>query len=91
MNDVDKPMALHDDCIAARENPQCSYLFEQQKRQALRAAIVEALDRGEPTGWIAHWAYQDLVSGIHHSGPVQVWADPNDKTGLVPFYAKEQP
>ena len=55
MNDVDKIMALHDDCIAARENPQCSYQFEQQKREAIRAAIVEALDLGEPVEWQFIW------------------------------------
>jgi hypothetical protein len=40
-----------------------------------------------PLFWIADWQYEHLVSGKSCKGPVMVWPDPKDKTGLVPIYA----
>lgn len=36
--------------------------------------------------WIADWQYEHLVGGSATRGPVMMWPNPTDTTGLVPLY-----
>ena len=45
----------------------------------------------EPVGWIQDWNFEHLVGGAGDRHPIMFWPMPQDKTGLVPLFAKPEP
>ena len=49
------------------------------------------MSEAKPFGWIADWQYEDVLNCPSLNYRMVLWPDPQDKTGLVPLFAKPEP